>query len=163
MTNAVSEAAARRCGPNWTRHKDIVSHLDPYWDDQLRKTRTRIKRNGAPATSDRIISGISFGFWTHLMTVRFVPLIWRAGVRKHFPFAPSSATVSSLQAELDRLSEYRNRIAHHKSLYDRAPAQLLTDITRFIGYRCPATALYAEATCSLEDLLSAPPCPADLS
>lgn len=163
VRNAISEAAEAARGPKWTKHKDILKQLDPHWMDQLRKVRGRINKSGQPVTTDRIIAGITFGFWCHLLAVRFTPILWKSGITSRFRHVPSSITQADILAELDRLSAYRNRIAHHKSMYDKLPEQILSDIIRVIGYRCPVSAHYVEATCPLDSIIAQRPNPADFA
>lgn len=163
VRNAISDAANAARGKNWTKHKDICRQLKPYWGDQLHKVRSRIVNSGQPETNERIIAGITFGFWCHLLTVRFTPILWKKGIAAQFPHAPKNITQASLLAELDRLSAYRNRIAHHKSMYNKNPEQILSDIVQVIGYRCPDSAYYVEATCPLDSIIAQRPNPADFA
>lgn len=70
---------------------------------------------GAEITRDRVVAGLSFGFWVALLGRRYDQL-WRERLHSAFPHGRPSreAVVSALR----RLQHLRNRIAHHDCLLD---------------------------------------------
>ncbi|MDO8188252.1 hypothetical protein Q5424_13795 [Conexibacter sp. JD483] len=66
-------------------------------------------------TRDRVVAGLSFGFWVALLGRRYDEL-WRDRLHAAFPHErPSREAVATVLRRLQRL---RNRIAHHDCLLD---------------------------------------------
>jgi hypothetical protein len=95
-------------------------------------------------THDRLISELSFGFWTTL----FDRPQFRAGGQKiHTIFInrPNGTKQKIINQELDKIRQFRNRIAHHQPLcfngndeldlsYSAERHQLILKFTDWLGY-----------------------------
>jgi hypothetical protein len=95
-------------------------------------------------THDRLISELSFGFWTTL----FDRPQFRAGGQKiHTIFTdrPVGTNQKTINQELDKIRQFRNRIAHHQPLcfnandeldlsYSQERYQLIIQYTQWLGY-----------------------------
>lgn len=104
---------------------------------ELRETRTKeTGKKGLRVTTDDIVAGISFGFWSHLLTVNFDHILWKGGISHAFPHAPAGTTRQNVHDRVDALRLWRNRIAHHYAVFDRRPTaeyQNLMEIVRWIN------------------------------
>jgi len=95
-------------------------------------------------THDRLISELSFGFWTTL----FDRPQFRAGGQKiHSIFTdrPVGTKQKTINQELDKIRQFRNRIAHHQPLclnmsdeldlsYSEELYRLILQYIRWLGY-----------------------------
>jgi hypothetical protein len=95
-------------------------------------------------THDRLISELSFGFWTTL----FDRPQFRAGGQKiHTIFTerPIGTNQKTINQELDKIRQFRNRIAHHQPLcfnsrdeldlsYSEERYQLILQYTHWLGF-----------------------------
>lgn len=85
----------------------------PQKDEVLRIIAT-LRRSGR-YTNDRIVSSVSFGFWTHLFTRQ----PFRLGGQNLLRIFPNRAAGLGQRAvfnELQEIKTFRNRIAHHEAI-----------------------------------------------
>ncbi len=95
-------------------------------------------------TNDRVVSSVSFGFWTHLFTKS--PFL-RGGQSLHkiFPNRTIGLGQKAIHNELRAIKNFRNKIAHHEAicfdingLKSVIPAQenytLIIKYINFLGY-----------------------------
>lgn len=75
-------------------------------------------------TPGRVISGLSFGFWTQLLTHYHVNtpnqshnLLWPHLTNTVFPYAPAGFDISNISAAFFRIKELRNRLSHHEAVW----------------------------------------------
>lgn len=73
-----------------------------------------LRQNGR-YTNDRVVSSVSFGFWTHLFTRQ----PFRLGGQNLLQIFPNRTTGLGQRAvfnELQEIKTFRNRIAHHEAI-----------------------------------------------
>lgn len=93
------------------------------WEEKtLRKVSRRIVDAGKQATAERVISGLSFGFWTNLLTSSYEDsrnrsLLWPNLLVSVFPGAPADIKRHVLEDKFKRIRELRNRLAHHEAIW----------------------------------------------
>ena len=101
-------------------------------------------------TNDRVVSSVSFGFWTHLFSRRPFALGGQS-LLKIFPTKTKGLGQRVIYNELNDIKSFRNRIAHHEAIcFDNSgvkstlPAKekyaLVRKYVQFLGY--PETHLY---------------------
>ena len=73
----------------------------------------RIRRLKRPVTEDRVVAGLPLSFWTRLLGTRYDEL-WKSTLHGAFPHGP--ALRREVAGRLNRVSQLRNDVAHHKSL-----------------------------------------------
>jgi hypothetical protein len=77
-----------------------------------------------PVSSPQLVTELSFGFWTYLLSKKFEHVLWVPCLRNAFPFYVSAPGTSLplylLQRELRYLKAFRDRIAHHEPVFYRA-------------------------------------------
>lgn len=95
-------------------------------------------------TNDRIVSSVSFGFWTHLFSRRPFS-IGGQSLLKIFPARTKGMGQRAIYKELTAIKTFRNRIAHHEPICFDANGVKSTQIAkesyalvvkyvRFLGY-----------------------------
>ena len=96
-------------------------------------------------TNDRVVSSVTFGFWTYLFTK--VP--FRSGsstLLKIFPAKTVGLGQRAIYNELQAIKDFRNRIAHHEAIcFDDTGAKntqpakdsyaLVIKYVQFLGYQ----------------------------
>ncbi len=81
-----------------------------------------LKDRGKTVTHARVISELSFGFWTGLFSADYSSVIWeRPGLLKDaFPYMPKSIRKrSTLAGRFGEVRKLRNRVFHHEPISAR--------------------------------------------
>jgi hypothetical protein len=95
---------------DWWQSSRIRLHPHAY--AELAKTRSRLERIGASATSEAITARVSFGFWTSLLGrgIDYETKLWRPALHRAFPRYRGERI--PLYQQVDHLRELRNYLAH---------------------------------------------------
>lgn len=152
LRNAINEHfKAYFSDPDWIKNQLIPGGMLESHPQRsvVEKTITDLVAAGR-YTNDRVVSSVTFGFWTYLFTK--VPF-QRGGksLLKIFPAKVSGLGQRAIYNELQAIKAFRNRIAHHEAICfdatgakNTAPAKdsyaLVIKYVRFLGY--PETHLY---------------------
>ena len=140
IRNAIYRAVASRYGDGWEAQGRFLTTLPRRLHDELQSTIRKEKSNhGAALTADHIVAGLSFGFWTHLLTKNYDHLLWKGGVRHAVPFAPVDLTRQKLHEAVEQLRAWRNRIAHHYAVFDKRPTSEYQHLLHVVGWIDPHT------------------------
>lgn len=130
------------------------------WEEQkVFDASRKLKREGKVVTTDRVISGLDFGFWTNFLTKNYEDnnaksLLWPNQLSRIFPYAPQGTTRDDIEKEFNRIRELRNRLTHHEAIWKFFYDDLITGKP---DYNQPVYG--AQASCSLllkhyDDILS---------
>lgn len=89
---------------------------------QIEQARDNIVDEGKTITPARVISGLSFGFWTTLLGHKYEDphsksLLWPNLDRVVFPGAPPDYTITDIRAAFHRIRLLRNRLSHHEAIW----------------------------------------------
>lgn len=115
----------------------------------------RIGRLRRPVTEDRVLAGLPLSFWARLVGTSYSDL-WVATLHRAFPAGSGSRRDAA--GQLNRISQLRNDIAHHKSLLHVAAADRHDDLLRLAGAVDPAAAAWIGGISRVPaTLASAPP------
>lgn len=78
----------------------------------------KIQKKGKPVTHDRIISELTFGFWTSFLTPRYSQASFQSKIIKTcFRGVPAAqGNIKYLQTRFDRIRVLRNRVSHHERI-----------------------------------------------
>ncbi len=86
--------------------------------------RAEIGRLRKTITPDRVIAGLSFGFWTQLLTHYYENsprqsrnLLWPHLTATVFPHAPEGYDRNAICSAFFRVKELRNRLSHHEAIW----------------------------------------------
>lgn len=87
--------------------------------DQARDT---IFAEGKTITPARVIAGLSFGFWTTLIGIKYEDmnsksLLWPNLEGIVFPHAPAAYAMPDIRKAFNRIRALRNRLSHHEALW----------------------------------------------
>ncbi|WP_194834053.1 hypothetical protein [Nocardia sp. XZ_19_369] len=115
------------CGIPWfllpTPGGEVVSNA-------VEVVRTRLRPQGRE-TRDQIVAGLSFGFWSGLLGVKYEQL-WRDCL--HHAFPNSSGRRKQVASALEGVRKFRNRLAHHDSMLNLDVPFEIRRIIEVAGY-----------------------------
>lgn len=154
--NAIHNALLHWLGDRWFENDTFIGILDLKFRDELKAwvSSYGTKENAA----HQICSASSFGFWEHLTTKRFVRIIWKRGIGHNFPQAPVKVDArEDLHNLIQSVRRWRNRIAHHKALFDKSPSEKLQDTLTLIRWVCDDTADWVTSICEVQQVINAKP------
>jgi hypothetical protein len=99
-------------------------------------------QHGAALTVHHVVSALTFGFWEHLATKRFERFLWSKGLQNVFKSAPSGKKYVDLHDLMESVRRWRNRIAHHRAIYDNSPMWKHQQTLELLGWACPDTSTW---------------------
>lgn len=141
VRNALHGALVRKIGPNWHEveafRRTLPAQLRGLLDDAIARERIDY---GARMTVDHVVSGLSFGFWQNLLTARYDGMLWPQSFAQSFPKKPTTVSRELLYKHIDKFRILRNRLAHHKPIFDRGPSIEYLNMLQIVSWICPDTA-----------------------
>lgn len=159
--NAMHEALRHRYGDSWFLEAKFINELPGRFREELTGTlKSENSRHGSAITAHHIVSGLTFGFWQHLTTTSFRHLLWRGGnngLAHQFPNAERGASIQTLHDKIQRVRQWRNRIAHHKAIFDKDPLGKYAEILSLIGWMCADSSTLVARLCRVEAVHSKKP------
>ncbi|MBU6213727.1 MAG: hypothetical protein KGP01_04705 [Actinomycetales bacterium] len=121
VRNALDAALLR-----WSRrrgHQDWLDSapLDAGAKSAIAAARMRHAHAVEPASGDRPIAELGFGFWRYLVTYKYLTSLWVPCLRHAFPagIPDSLDRREQVHMALQRLVYVRNRAAHHEPIHNR--------------------------------------------
>ena len=99
---------------NWY---DILT-LDSTSMKNINDAKHKIQKKGKLVTHDRIVSELTFGFWTSLLTPRYSQAAFQSKIIKAcFKTVPAAQrNIKYLQIRFDKVRVLRNRVSHHERI-----------------------------------------------
>jgi len=140
LRNAIHEAFSNAYSADWPTDIKFERHAGAKTIANIAKVQTRIVDSGYPITTPRIVAGMSFDFWTILLTSKFDQPVWKTRLHRTFPGLPKNLHRRDLAQIVMPLKEFRNRIAHHEPIFRANHGDMQRDIVQLIRYKCPHTA-----------------------
>ncbi|WP_029571268.1 Abi family protein [Pantoea ananatis] len=93
-------------------------------ESQVAMAIDEIAKMGKTISPNRVISGLSFGFWTQLLTHYYEnkkgthkTLLWPHLTRTVFPYAPAQFEREDICNDFYRIKDLRNRLSHHEAIW----------------------------------------------
>ena len=100
----------------WYDNKDFVKIANRFQIDRISQARTNIYTEKKEITPGRIISELSFGFWTSLFDTKFEMTLWK-NLRLAFPNCPKNIRKrKTMSSKFNGIRKLRNRIFHHEAI-----------------------------------------------
>jgi hypothetical protein len=156
--NALLKGLLQRCQGNWIGDPVFRGLLDPYFADELAAAcRAERKQHGGAMTPHHVVSALTFGFWEHLATKRFDRFLWAKGVKNIFPCAPNEMTRANVHGLIESVRKWRNRIAHHRAIFDKGPMRKHQDALDLINIACADTGAWVAASSKVPVAISLRP------
>jgi hypothetical protein len=157
--NAIHNALLFWLQERWFENQTFLKLLDPRYRDELKNCiAEESKQHGSAMTAHHVCSGMTFGFWEHLTTKRFARMLWKRGIRHNFSNAPAAIDeLEKLHGLIESVRRWRNRIAHHKAIFDKSPSKKLQDVLLLIRWVCSDTADWVTTANSVQTIINAKP------
>ncbi|WP_126420105.1 Abi family protein [Asticcacaulis excentricus] len=156
--NAINLALIANLGPLWFSNSNFVAMLDPRFSTELGKAiQDETKQHGASLTAHHIVSALTFGFWEHLLTKRFDRLLWNKGIALYFPGAPAALSREDLRTSIEGVRRWRNRIAHHRAIFDKSPSRKYQQVVELIMWACPTTCAWVKSVTPVHTIINQRP------
>jgi len=115
---------------------------------------TRVRRRGRPVTESRVIAGLPLSFWARMLGTSYTEL-WDA--RLHAAFPHGSGLRRDAAGQLNRVSQLRNEVAHHKTVLHVPIADRHRDMLALAAAVDPAAAAWIGALSRVEETLAMRP------
>lgn len=106
--------------PDWYDAGAFTSQLSQTIASGLLETIKQTRRDhGIRMTENHIVSSLSFGFWSHILTVNFEKCgVWPFHFKVAFPNKQPGLQRDRVLFRLETLRDFRNRVAHHMAICD---------------------------------------------
>lgn len=114
----------------------------------------RIRRLHKPVIDDRVVAGLPLSFWARLVGTHYKEL-WKSTLHHAFPHG--SGNRKDVAGQLNRVSQLRNDIAHHKSILDVPVAERHRDLLDLAAAVDPAAAEWIVGISQVEAVLAEAP------
>lgn len=138
--NAIHRRLTERCGATWFENSTLIKIIDERFRYELMDAiDDERKQHGASLTAHHIVSALNFAFWEHLLTKNFERLLWAQGIQISFPNAPNRTTREEMRRQIEAVRRWRNRIAHHKAIFDKGPTKKHQEALWLIRWACSDT------------------------
>ena len=87
---------------------------------KISEAKNKIARAKKELTADRIISELSFGFWTSLFSKTYDQKIWNKHTKQMFPnMLRKDRNRRVLSSKINSIRYFRNRIFHFEQIFDK--------------------------------------------
>lgn len=101
---------------NWFENHEFIKIVSRFQIDRISDARSNILSEKKEITSGRIISELSFGFWTSLFDTKFEMTLWKT-LRLAFPNCPKQIRKRrTMSSKFNSVRKLRNRIFHHEAI-----------------------------------------------
>ena len=164
IRNSIQRSLRVRFANPWFEQDAFLSLLDRKHRDDLSRTVSEEREmHNIRMSDDHVVSSLSFGFWEHLTTKRFDRTLWLRGIKHSFPNAfKVGLTIRAVNARIQTARQWRNRVAHHRTLFDREPDRKFEEIVALIGWICEDTALWVRENSTVLAVLHERPAPSGI-
>lgn len=99
---------------SWYNENGFIKIVSRFQIDRITDARKIILREKKEITPGKIISELSFGFWTSLLDSRFERTLWK-NLRLSFPNCPKNIRQrKTMSSKFNGIRKLRNRIFHHE-------------------------------------------------
>jgi hypothetical protein len=158
IRNTIHKALFDKHGPDWFDRGSFLCTLPDRLRSELKDViRQERRQYGAAMNVNHIVSGLSFGFWQHLLTKNYENVFWPNYFPSSFPHKPKKITRQDLWDKVDRLRTFRNRLAHHKPIFDRFPKLENQNLLELLSWVCLETRWFVETTSRVDQAISLKP------
>ena len=100
----------------WYENMEFIRIATRFQIDRISDAKSNILSEKKEITPGRIISELSFGFWTSLFDVRFEMTLWKC-LRLTFPNCPKQIRQrKTMSSKFNSIRKLRNRIFHHEAI-----------------------------------------------
>ena len=143
--NSVVKEIEKRFGLHWDKSGSFLALLKDHHKKEISKIQKDLISNfGKEYDRSRLTASLSFGFWNHWLTKNAGGVLWAHHQKCAFPYAPAGLCLHDFHETMEAIRHFRNRVAHHRSLFDKKPTEMKDKILDVIGWICPDSRWLAE-------------------
>lgn len=158
IRNALHGAIKTQHGEDWFERGGFLCTLPARLKGELEAAiNDERAAYGRQMTLDHIVSGLPLGFWVHLLTKNYEGVFWPKYFHTQFPCKPREKNRQTLYNKVEQFRRHRNRIAHHKPIFDRGPAAEYQNLLELIGWVCPETQWFARTLSRVQQTINERP------
>ena len=128
--------------------------LSPKAIDIVSEAASRLNQEGDPLTRGHLIAQQSFGFWQNLFRPHY-NLLWASTLKHAFP--NGNGKRSQVAGLLEKIRQFRNRLAHHEPVFDGGLASQHLRILRVAHLIDHDASVYIDHNSRAQALLAAEP------
>ncbi len=140
LRNRLHDGLTNIYRPDWHMSGPVRANLDARYVGILTESEKSSRgRHGASWTINNLVAELPFGFWVHLMRPKASGIIWRSSLGAVFPHVPGTVSDREIFDLADLIRHFRNRVAHHKPLFDHSPTRIYADVLTLVGWCCEDT------------------------
>lgn len=156
--NAIHSALQHRKSDEWINDPTFRGLLSSRFLGQLDSAiAEETSQHGSNMTPHHIVSSLTFGFWEHLTIKRFERYLFPRGFQRAFPNAHYSLKLQDLHDTIEKVRRWRNRVAHHRALFDKGPTSMHHDAIKLIRWRCETTADFVQSISRVPQVINSRP------
>jgi len=125
LRNALHRALKGQFGSDWYDNPRFIA-IDPApFQRAINRAKAHILAGGKLVTPPRIVAQLMFGFWVSLLRPTYARSLWPV-LRVAFALYTRRRRAADV---LEPLVVFRNRVAHHDTIYDRQPRIIFDKLT----------------------------------
>lgn len=94
----------------------LKTHLDSSLTKQVLEAENKILSSRKQVTSGRLISELTFGFWTTLFNRKYAPVLWKPLHRVFHQMPAKERQRAIISPKLNTIRTFRNRIYHYEPI-----------------------------------------------
>jgi hypothetical protein len=158
VRNRLHAILSRKFSANWHLDNSFISPLPKRFQDELKHAIQDCRwDHGGAMTVNHVVGSLAMGFWCHLLTQNFDHILWLNGMRNAFPGLPRNQQRQDVYNKVDRLRQWRNRIAHHGVIIDKNMKDEIANIELILSWICPDTTWFMTETCAVQYVINQRP------
>ena len=158
IRNAIHSTLSRRFSDMWFDNAGFMGQMvGKYATEVVRVAKAQRALRGTAFTADHLVAEMTFGFWVHLLTSRYEDLLWQGGVFRSFPNVPEGVTRENVYLRVNRLRNFRNKVAHHFAIFDQRPTTEYRNLIELVEMVCGETAWMIRQLANPARVISAKP------
>ena len=119
LRNSIDNYFKEKISSNWLESE--ILHFDT--KQRIIESKNKIELRKEVLTHDKIISELSFGFWTSFFRMSYSNLVRIKDIKYIFPNIPKRSqkliTRQILDKELNKIRKFRNRVFHYEKIINK--------------------------------------------
>jgi len=117
LRNSINYQLTRKYNDDkWFDNNEYIKIASKFHIERIANARANILSEKKTITPGRIISELSFGFWTSLFDLKFEKTLWK-NLRLAFPNCPKKIRKrKTMSSKFNGIRKLRNRIFHHEAI-----------------------------------------------
>lgn len=168
IRNAVFDASVKVANLRGRPFNEIACWLDTrptllYRNEAeaVKEAKDQLRSNPKSMTPGHLVAKLSFGFWVNLLNASYEqgrsdgPALWPACLKEFHGIPAPERNRADMRLRFDTVRRFRNRVAHHEPIWDRAPEADYAYTLQTLGYLNPGMERAVASTCLFPTVMGA--------